>query len=81
MYKKISKHVFQRYKDRGLKIEKLYNDLSLRNLKTLITRPDGTKIVFTKNKLKFVIKNEIVITVMKIRSQDIKREMKKYGYL
>jgi hypothetical protein len=81
MYKAISKHVIQRYLDRGLRIDRIYRDLETRNLKKLITRPDGTKILFTKNKLRFVIKENVVITVMKIRSHDVKRELKKYGYL
>ena len=81
MYKAISKHVIQRYLDRGLKVEKIYKDLNTRNLKKLITKPDGTKILYTKNKLRFVIRDNVVITVMKIRSHDVKRELKKYGYL
>jgi hypothetical protein len=81
MYKAISKHVIQRYLDRGLRTDRIYRDLGTRNLKRLITRPDGTKILFTKNKLRFVIKEDVVITVMKIRSHDVKRELKKYGYL
>lgn len=81
MYKAISKHVIQRYLDRGLRTDRIYRDLGTKNLKRLITRPDGTKILFTKNKLRFVIKENVVITVMKIRSHDVKRELKKYGYL
>ena len=81
MYKIISKHVIQRYYDRGLKINKIYKDLNSKNLKKMITTPNGTKILYTKNQLRFVIKNNVVITVMKIRPEDVKRELKKYGYL
>ena len=51
MYKAISKHVIQRYKDRGLDVTHLYRDLHTRNLKRMITRKDGIKILYTKNKL------------------------------
>lgn len=81
MYKAISKHVIQRYKDRGLDVTHLYRDLHTRNLKRMITRKDGIKILYTKNKLRFVIKNGIVITVMKIRPSDVKRELQRNGYL
>ena len=81
MYKAISKHVIQRYKDRGLDVTHLYRDLHTRNLKRMITRKDGVKILYTKNKLRFVIKNGIVITVMKIRPSDVKRELQRNGYL
>ena len=43
MYKAISKHVIQRYKDRGLDVTHLYRDLHTRNLKRMITRKDGIK--------------------------------------
>lgn len=81
MYKAISKHVIQRYKDRGLDVTHLYRDLHTRNLKRMITRKDGIKILYTKNKLRFVIKNGVVITVMKIRPSDVKRELQRNGYL
>lgn len=81
MYKAISKHVIQRYKDRGLDVTHLYRDLHTRNLKKMITRKDGIKILYTKNKLRFVIKNGVVITVMKIRPSDVKRELQRNGYL
>ena len=81
MYKAISKHVIQRYKDRGLDVTHLYRDLHTRNLKRMITRKDGVKILYTKNKLRFVIKNGVVITVMKIRPSDVKRELQRNGYL
>ena len=81
MYKAISKHVIQRYKDRGLDVTHLYRDLHTRNLKRMITRKDGIKILYTKNKLRFVIKNGVVITVMKIRPLDVKRELQRNGYL
>ena len=81
MYKAISKHVIQRYKDRGLDVTHLYRDLHTRNLKRMITRKDGIKILYTKNKLRFVIKNGVVITVMKIRPSDVKRELQINGYL
>ena len=81
MYKAISKHVIQRYKDRGLDVTHLYRDLHTRNLKRMITRKDGIKILYTKNKLRFVIKNGVVITVMKIRASDVKRELQRNGYL
>lgn len=81
MYKAISKHVIQRYKDRGLDVTHLYRDLHTRNLKKMITRKDGVKILYTKNKLRFVIKNGVVITVMKIRPSDVKRELQINGYL
>lgn len=81
MYQKISRHVIQRYKDRGLKLSQLHHDLNTRNLKKMITRKDGVKILYTKNKLRFVIKNGVVITVMKIRPSDVKRELQRNGYL
>lgn len=81
MYKAISKHVIQRYKDRGLDVTHLYRDLHTKNLKRMITRKDGIKILYTKNKLRFVIKNGVVITVMKIRPSDVKRELQRNGYL
>lgn len=81
MYKAISKHVIQRYKDRGLDVTHLYRDLHTKNLKRMITRKDGVKILYTKNKLRFVIKNGVVITVMKIRPSDVKRELQINGYL
>ena len=81
MYKAISKHVIQRYKDRGLDVTHLYRDLHTKNLKRMITRKDGVKILYTKNKLRFVIKNGVVITVMKIRPSDVKRELQRNGYL
>ena len=81
MYKAISKHVIQRYKDRGLDVTHLYRDLHTRNLKRMITRKDGIKILYTKNKLRFVIKNGVVITVMKIRPSDVKRELQRNGYI
>lgn len=80
MYNKISRHVYQRYLDRGLKIEKIYKDLSIKNLNTLVTTPDGTKVLFTKNKLKFIIKKDVVVTVMKIRPREIKKELRKYNF-
>ena len=81
MYKAISKHVIQRYKDRGLDVTQLYRDLHTRNLKRMITRKDGIKILYTKNKLRFVIKDGVVLTVMKIRPSDVKRELQRNGYL
>ena len=81
MYKAISKHVIQRYKDRGLDVTHLYRDLHTRNLKRMITRKDGIKILYTKKKLRFVIKKGVVITVMKIRPSDVKRELQINGYL
>ena len=81
MYQKISRHVIQRYKDRGLKLSQLHHDLNTRNLKKMITRKDGVKILYTKNKLRFVIKDGVVLTVMKIRPSDVKRELKRNGYL
>lgn len=81
MYQKISRHVIQRYKDRGLKLSQLHHDLNTRNLKKMITRKDGVKILYTKNKLRFVIKDGVVLTVMKIRPSDVKRELQRNGYL
>ena len=81
MYQKISRHVIQRYKDRGLKLSQLHRDLNTRNLKKMITRKDGVKVLYTKNKLRFVIKDGVVLTVMKIRPSDVKRELKRNGYL
>lgn len=81
MYKALSNHVIQRYKDRELKLDRLYKDLSMRNLRKMITANDGSKLVYTKNNLKFVIKDEVVLTVMKIRPYDIKRDLKKHGYM
>lgn len=81
MYKALSNHVIQRYKDRGLKLHRLHKDLSMKNLRKMITANDGSKLVYTKNNLKFVIKDEVVLTVMKIRPYDIKRDLKKHGYM
>lgn len=81
MYDKISKHVRQRYKDRGLKSHTIKRDLSLNNVKTMITKPDGSKVVYTKNKLRYIIEDRTVVTIMKIKPENIKREMKKYGYM
>lgn len=80
MHEKIAYHVIQRYKDRGLK-HIMKHDLSMKNVKTMITTPEGIKIVYTKNNLRYIIKNKTVVTIMKIRPKEIRRELIKYGYM
>lgn len=75
----ISKHAKERIKERGInQTQFIKRDLNFTNIRNMISTKDNCQIRYTKNNLKIVMKGNVVLTVFKIRANDIKRDMERY---
>lgn len=77
----LSYHAKQRIKERGINLNQfLKKDLLYTNIRNMITTKEGYQIRYTKNNLKIIMQGNKVITLYKVRSSNIKRDMMQYKF-